>query len=136
MGVDPTLHELLDSDGVPLSPKTRYQITGDVPAKIEVTSSRGYANCPQHHGADEGWYGLPEDVRLDGDCDPTAAHAVLTITPGETELEDFAFCQQSCVHTVVLPASRSESDRTRFSSAEAWSRSGLPRTVASKRSGV
>lgn len=51
IGNDPTLYELLDGNGVPLSLKTRYLITGDVPAKIEVTSSHGYS-----YEADEGWY--------------------------------------------------------------------------------
>lgn len=50
IGSDPTLYELLDGNGVPLSPKTRFLLTGDAPVQIDVTSSHGY-----NYECDAGW---------------------------------------------------------------------------------
>jgi hypothetical protein len=48
--------------------------------------------------------GLPDEVREDG-YDPGAACVVVTVTPGDTELTEGAFSQQSCIRTIILPAS-------------------------------
>ena len=76
------------------------------PTVLEVVSSRGSASSgqfPSRSTDDPSWLTLPYNVR----CihEPTKSCVVLTVTPGTTWVESWAFDDVACIHTVILPAS-------------------------------
>ena len=73
---------------------------------VEITSSRArrpHRQAKHVWDPDAGWMALPQEVWESND--PAAACVILTITPGDTEIGQYAFNRLHCIHTVILPAS-------------------------------